>query len=147
MPRAPMHPFHSQALGLVLVFDINNPVSFETLEKEFVAMGVKSSSIILVGTQVDRGEPDQAVTRDLIERSEWAAGMKLWEVSARDGFGVEELKDALLNLAKQTPPPERKRAESTEYAEPVPAGKNETVSQDPNKLKRGKDGKCACTIS
>jgi DnaJ family protein C protein 27 len=101
--------FYKDTQGAILVFDVNNRSSFESLEKwlnelmnEFYGSQQSTTTnildnvvVILCGNKIDKGK--RAV--DEAEAKLWASlkGLYYFEVSASSGSGVNEMFDKLFN--------------------------------------------------
>ena len=106
----------SQALGVILIYDVTSLASFEHITKEAYMylmvckkymgseMGRKHVECVLVGNKIDLvegGMEEREIDRDLAE--EWASsqGVKHFEVSAKTVVGVRESVEALVRAAEK----------------------------------------------
>ena len=101
--------FYKDTQGAVLVYDVNNRASFESLEKwlnelmnEFYGSQQSTTTnildnvvVILCGNKIDKGKR----VVDEAEAKLWASmkGLYYFEVSASSGSGVNEMFDKLFN--------------------------------------------------
>lgn len=109
--RAVNSVYYHNAMGGILVFDLTDRKSFESLEgwvNEFLGLAQPSAILVIVGNKLDKlNNPDEPIDEENIvkpeEAEKWAAlhHYQYFSTSARDGTNVQNLIDYLLNSTLQ----------------------------------------------
>lgn len=109
--RAVNSVYYHNAMGGILVFDLTDRKSFESLDgwvNEFLGLAQPTAILTIVGNKLDKlTDPVDPIDEDSIvkpeEAEKWAAlhRYQYFSTSARDGTNVQDLADYLLNSTLQ----------------------------------------------
>ncbi len=119
------------ANGVILVFDVTNPDTFDALEgwlhdlKENNKFDVKK---VLIGNKIDL-EDKRKISKEQAEKFAEEIGCKYYEGSAKSGFGINEALDEIARITYFA-----MKAQNKE--------ENEGVILDKNDLDKNKKKKC-----
>ena len=92
--------YYRGATVIIVVFDVNNQVSFAHATKKWMQelkknRDVKDILLVLVGNKVDKDEKLRQVTKIEAEECAKSLGAIYWETSAKTGFNVEKMFKAI----------------------------------------------------
>ena len=91
--------YYRGAAGVILVYDVTDPVSFENLEywlKKIKKHGDENVEILLLGNKIDLIN-ERVVTSEQSEQLAESKGVSCYETSAKDSINVDKAFKQLLN--------------------------------------------------
>ena len=98
--RSINYAYYREALGAILTFDLTCIDSFNDLEswyKDLLNATIQTPFIILVGNKCDLTDQIEVSEDNIRDFCESHNGMPYFETSAKEGDGVKQMIDALIN--------------------------------------------------
>ena len=129
--------YYRGAMGIMIVYDITNPKSFENVKNWIKNIEENASDdveLMLLGNKCDM-EDSRAVTREQGEKLALEYGIPFMETSAKANINVEE---AFFQLAKNI----KKKMDDTVVPTPVDVRGQTVLTKDARSKQSGREGGC-----